>query len=468
MPKSISASVVGSNQGTNYQGPKLVGETNEVEIEINNVKTKALVDTGSCISTLSQSFYDKNLSDIVIQQLENILKVECADGQPLPYHGYIEVDLTTGNGIPKASQTPCLFLITPDTAYSILTPVILGTNILDVLLKECQQNFGIQFLQRASLHTPWYLAFRCMVIRDRESRKNGNQIAIIRSAEPGKIIIGPNETKTIKGRTDRELGFHKTCALIHESPDSSLPNFIDITPAIIDYEFGRTKAVDITVSNITTNSVVISPKEVLCELQPVKIEDVSNEAEGDTKHDSVLDQVNIDTNKKLNDDQLKDITQLLQKHIDIFSTGEEDIGFCDKIKHRIDLLDETPFKQSTRRIPPAMISEVMAHLENLLSTGIIRKSKSPWSSNVVLVRKKNGKLRMCLDYRMLNKRSVKDAYALPKIEEIFDVLQGSKVFSTIDMKSGYHQVEVEECHKERTAFSVSNLGFYEYVKMPFG
>ena len=75
---------------------------------------------------------------------------------------------------------------------------------------------------------------------------------------------------------------------------------------------------------------------------------------------------------------------------------------------------------------------------------------------------------MCVDYRMLNNRSVKDAYALPKIEEIFDVLQGSKYFSTIGMKSGYHQVEVEESHKERTAFSVANLGFYEYVKMPFG
>ena len=115
-----------------------------------------------------------------------------------------------------------------------------------------------------------------------------------------------------------------------------------------------------------------------------------------------------------------------------------------------------------------MISEVREHLENLLSTGIIRKSKSPWSSNIVPVRKKNGKLRLCVDYRMLNCRSTKDAYALPKIEEIFDVLHGSKYFSTIDMKSGYHQVEVKDSHKERTAFNVSNLGFYEYVRMPFG
>ena len=75
---------------------------------------------------------------------------------------------------------------------------------------------------------------------------------------------------------------------------------------------------------------------------------------------------------------------------------------------------------------------------------------------------------MCVDYRMLNKRSVKDAYALPRIEEVFDVLHGAKYFSTIDMKAGYHQVEIEDHHKERTAFTVGPLGFYEYIKMPFG
>lgn len=69
---------------------------------------------------------------------------------------------------------------------------------------------------------------------------------------------------------------------------------------------------------------------------------------------------------------------------------------------------------------------------------------------------------------MLNKRTIKDAYALPRIEEVFDCLQGSKLFTTIDMKAGYHQVEIEDEHKERTAFTVGHLGFYEYIKMPFG
>lgn len=115
-----------------------------------------------------------------------------------------------------------------------------------------------------------------------------------------------------------------------------------------------------------------------------------------------------------------------------------------------------------------MVDEVRKHLADLLNAGIIQKSGSPWASNIVLVRKKNGKLRMCVDYRILNKRTIKDAYALPRIEEVFDVLHGAKYFTTLDTKAGYHQEEIEEHHRERTAFTVGPLGFYEYIKMPFG
>lgn len=106
-----------------------------------------------------------------------------------------------------------------------------------------------------------------------------------------------------------------------------------------------------------------------------------------------------------------------------------------------------------------MIDEVRKHIEQLLAAGIIRPSKSPYTSNVVLVRKKSGKLRLCVDYRQLNDRTVKDSYALPRMEEIFDNLHSAKFFSNIDMKSGYHQEEVEEIHKERTAFTVGSIGF---------
>ena len=115
-----------------------------------------------------------------------------------------------------------------------------------------------------------------------------------------------------------------------------------------------------------------------------------------------------------------------------------------------------------------MFEEVKQHLHQLLASGVIRRSYSPWASPVVIARKPDNSLRMCIDYRLLNARTVKDSYALPRIEEIFDCLAGNKIFSVLDMKCGYHQVEIEEEHKPRTAFTVGPLGFYEYNRMGFG
>ena len=117
----------------------------------------------------------------------------------------------------------------------------------------------------------------------------------------------------------------------------------------------------------------------------------------------IFQQIHIDS--RLTPGQNNKVESLLRKHLDVFSKHDGDIGDCDMIKHRIDLIDNTPFKQKHKIIPPAMIDEVRRHIEELLSSGVIRKSKSPWASNVVLVRKKNGKLRLCVDYRMLNKKS---------------------------------------------------------------
>ena len=144
------------------------------------------------------------------------------------------------------------------------------------------------------------------------------------------------------------------------------------------------------------------------------------------------------------------------------------IGLTGIVKHKINLQDENPFKQRHRNIPPSMFMEVKQHIQELLDAGIIKKSHSPWASNIVLVRKKDQSLRLCIDYRQLNKRTVKDAYALPRISDILDQLGDSKYFTVLDMKSGYHQIELDEQHKERTAFTVGPLGFYQYDRLPFG
>ena len=127
-----------------------------------------------------------------------------------------------------------------------------------------------------------------------------------------------------------------------------------------------------------------------------------------------------------------------------------------------------PFKERYQRIPPQEFDEVRNHLQEMLKVGVIRKSVSPWASPVVLVRKKDGSFRFCIDLRKLNSRTIKDAYSLPQIEESLDCLNGAVIFTSLDLKAGYWQVKMDEDSIPLTAFTVGPLGFYECVRMPFG
>ena len=115
-----------------------------------------------------------------------------------------------------------------------------------------------------------------------------------------------------------------------------------------------------------------------------------------------------------------------------------------------------------------MYDDVRAHIKEMLDIGTIHKSHSPWASAVILVQKKDSSLRFCIDLRKLNNWTIKDAYSLPHIDKTLDSLQSSQWFSSLDLKSGYWQVEMDEESKPLTAFTVGLLGFYKCERMPFG
>ena len=131
--------------------------------------------------------------------------------------------------------------------------------------------------------------------------------------------------------------------------------------------------------------------------------------------------------------------------------------------------DYTPFKERYRRVPPHLYEEVQKHLKEMVEIGVIRKSSSTWASAVVFGEEEGWILeRFCIDLRHLSNRTIKDAYSLPRIEETLDCLNGAKIFTSLDLKSGYWQVEMEEESKPLTAFTVGPLGFFECERMPFG
>ena len=133
----------------------------------------------------------------------------------------------------------------------------------------------------------------------------------------------------------------------------------------------------------------------------------------------------------------KEAKEMLKRNAKVFSKTDMDMGRTNLVKHHIKLTDPVPFKEAYRRIPPQMFDEVKAHIQEMLNLGAIRPSNSPWASAIVLVRKKDGRLRFCIDLRRLNNRTIKDAYSLPKIESILDSLIGAQIFSTLDLKAGY-------------------------------
>ena len=132
-----------------------------------------------------------------------------------------------------------------------------------------------------------------------------------------------------------------------------------------------------------------------------------------------------------------EVRDLLAEFHDVFALENNELGRTSLVKHKIKLTNEVPFKERPRRVPPHQYEEVKKHLEAMLEVGAIRRSCSPWASAVVLVRKKSGELRFCIDLRKLNNRTIKDAYALPRIEESLDSLNGACTFTTLDLKSGY-------------------------------
>ncbi|GFU00556.1 retrovirus-related Pol polyprotein from transposon 17.6 [Trichonephila clavipes] len=172
-------------------------------------------------------------------------------------------------------------------------------------------------------------------------------------------------------------------------------------------------------------------------------------------------------NAELSPEQKSSAERLFQEFEDVFSRNSSDIGHTTVTQHRIDTADHPPIKQHPRRLPFAKQEEVGILLREMQENDIIEPSSSPWASPIVLVRKKDGSTRFCVDYRKLNDVTKKDSYPLPRIDDTLDTLSGHKWFSTLDLKSGYWQVEIHPEDREKTAFT-SGQGLWQFKVMPFG
>ena len=231
--------------------------------------------------------------------------------------------------------------------------------------------------------------------------------------------------------------------------------------------------VPVLVSNFGQETVVVNPfTEVGMIAQVTAIHSVTDDrlqrrgATGELPHHlrDLVDQTSGD----LDGDQRRRLAGVLLKYADIFPVpGDPLTGHTDAVEHDINTGDRSPMRCAPRRMSPQKMKKEEDCVTEMLTGGQIEASDSPWSSPVVLVTKKDGGTRFCVDYRQLNDATIKDAYPLPRIDDTLDMLAGKQWFSTLDLASGYWQVSLSKDARAKTAFA-THSGLFQFRVMPFG
>lgn len=443
---------------------KLVGTKCTAQVIVEGHKVDCLLDTGSQVTTIPLSFFQTNLSHNSLKSLDDLLDVELqiegANGEAVPYLGYVELNLMFPEEfLGKESEVPTLALVVPDV--SSVPQVLIGTNSLDVLYSNyverhdcCPQSF-----------LPGYRVV-LKILEVRQKQAGPGALGLIKAKSHTPEVVPAGSTVVVKGWVHMSAAHKEKWAVVEAASASSLPGGLLVASSLCTLPVKCPCLMSILLRNETQHDITIPPRTVLAEIHAVQQvmgkEPPANSTTPEAKR------MEFDFGDSPLPPEWKErITKLLNSTPEVFTQHDMDFGHTNKVKHHIKLSDNTPFKHRARPIHPHDVEAVKKHLQELLDSGVIRESESPFASPIVVVRKKNGSVRLCIDFRKLNSQTIKDAYALPNLEEVFSLLNGSKWFSVLDLKSGYYQVEMDESDKQKTAF-VCPLGFWEFDRMPQG
>ena len=425
---------------------------------IGNKAVPMMIDTGASCSVMSRKVYD-SIPDV---QKPHLIDKKCGirsvSGDLMKCHGVIEYSMEV-NGI----KLPITFHVA-----DIHDKIILGMSFLSEFGGTLDTKHGTMVIKDKTVP--------CIVLNGRPRPR--------RVYITGEYIIPPGTEMILPGKSKDKEGQPRT--------NTTVPMLFEPKPSFTK-EHGLLVCASTTMNNKEIVPVrVFNPTE-----EPITLTsgrdgircgylaptDVENEIF--SKADMVA-QVGIDLERACNNElpsHLRDlfakscvnlteaeqalVKEKLIKYQDIFSKGENDVGRTTVTEHKIETKTENPLRQRPRPLPLKQNEEVERQIRLLLESGMISVSNSAWSSPIVCVRKKDGSLRMCCDYRKLNDITVKDAHPIPPINQSIDALNGAKYFCSLDLVSGYYQVPMHPDSKAKTAFC-SRSGLYEWNVMSFG
>jgi hypothetical protein len=265
----------------------------------------------------------------------------------------------------------------------------------------------------------------------------------------------------VMARMENPLGVEN--GLVQTSPQAHQPEGIYIVRTLVQDR----QEVPVRVLNDTHQDQKLTRGSPLAHCEPFTLVTAPHVGQRQTQDlSSKLEDAVTAAKTHLTNREFQELKELLTEYGDIFAGDDKDYGRTNKVYHRIDMGDARPIRQPQRRIPLAKQVEVRELLGDMPRNGVIEESDCPWSSPIVLVRK-NGELRLCVDYRKLKDVTKKDSFPLPRIDDTLDTLAGTKWSSILDLRSGCWQVDAHPDDKEKTAFSTGQ-GLWQFTVMPFG
>lgn len=415
---------------------------NHVDVVIDDQPVRALIDSGASYSVISES-YRRQLKKIMFPDTRNtVLKV--ADGKYVQPVGKCAIRIEINGRI-----QPFEVVVLSNCSHD----VILGWDflessqaVIDCGRSELLLGDGIfSEYEESEMAKPWRL---CSV-----------QDCIIAGRAVTRVpVVCPN----IAGSVEVIVECNKLLTLGKE---------IFIASSIITLKDGLGE-IWVTNSRKETRDIpkgmYIGKAEQFSRSCLNAIDETSLEAGSIKANTDIVDiEKHLNVASELTSKQRHELLCVLRQFHEAFNFGKRKKPTKIGVKHRIYTEHNQPISQRAYRVSPSQRRTIQTEVKKMLEDNIIQPSVSPWSSPVVLVKKKDGNWRFCVDYRKLNKFTKKDVYPLPRIDDTLDSLSGSKFFSSMDLYTGYWQIEVDEADREKTAF-ITPEGLYEFKVMPFG
>ena len=393
------------------------------------------------------------------------MQINGAGSHPLSHGGIITIEVECLGR--TYSRVPAF--IVPPGSYGPGIDALIGTNLIRLAQQDQVRLHGTSYLQAVGRESKVWSAACAAIENHRPGDDRGNLGMVIhrgrgRQIEPGaEVEVMCQVAKSCPSCT----------AMVEPIGQSTKGTRMMVGRTLVDASPGGW--VPIRVWNVSDRPITIGKNVPLaqlflvCAIEETPISQPKTPSEPSTlmaNSSAIIPDLDL-TSSPISAEEKARLGHLLSEFSDVFSQHDFDYGCAKDVEHDIPLIDQDPFRLPYRRIPPAQFQEVRKHIQEMEQAGVIQKSRSPYASPIVVVHKKDGSIRLCVDYRHLNSKTRRDAFPMPRIDEALDALGNAKYFTTLDLTSGYWQVKVAEKDQAKTAFTTP-MGLFECVRMPFG